>query len=248
MASITNGMAMHGGTMPIAGTFFVFSDYARPALRLAALTKAKVMFAFSHDSVGLGPDGPTHQPVEHLASLRAMPGMRVIRPADANEVAHALRIAVDSNGPTLLILSRQDLPVLEGTAEAYADVAKGAYVLREAADAAITLVGTGSEVALCLAAAEALAAEGIAVRVVSMPSWELFAAQPDGYRNEVLDDQRPILAVEAGASFGWERWADDAVSIDRFGASGPGDEVLAMLGFTPENVAKRAKALLDDWS
>ncbi|MBA2609108.1 MAG: transketolase [Actinobacteria bacterium] len=248
MASIANGVAMHGGAMPITGTFFVFSDYARPALRLAALMEAKVIHAFSHDSVGLGSDGPTHQPIEHLASLRAMPGLRLIRPADANEVAHGLRIAVDSNGPTLLILSRQDLPVLDGTADAYAEVAKGAYVLRDAADAAITLVGTGSEVSLCLAAADELAAENIAARVVSMPSWDLFAAQPEGYRNDVLDDQRPILAVEAAASFGWERWADDAVSIDRFGASGPGDEVLATLGFTPTNVAARAKALLADWS
>ncbi len=248
MASIANGVAMHGGAMPITGTFFVFSDYARPALRLAALMEAKVIHAFSHDSVGLGSDGPTHQPIEHLASLRAMPGLRLVRPADANEVAHGLRIAVDSNGPTLLILSRQDLPVLDGTADAYAEVAKGAYVLRDAADAAITLVGTGSEVSLCLAAADELAAENIAARVVSMPSWDLFAAQPEGYRNDVLDDQRPILAVEAAASFGWERWADDAVSIDRFGASGPGDEVLATLGFTPTNVAARAKALLADWS
>lgn len=248
MASIANGVAMHGGAMPVTGTFFVFSDYARPALRLAALSESKVIHSFSHDSVGLGPDGPTHQPIEHLASLRAMPGLRIIRPADANEAAHGLRIAVDSNGPTLLILSRQDLPVLEHTADAYADVAKGAYVLRDAADAAITLVGTGSEVWVCLDAADVLAADGVAARVVSMPSWDLFAAQPEGYRNDVLDDQRPILAVEAAASFGWERWADDAVSIDRFGASGPGDEVLAMLGFTPANVADRATALLADWN
>jgi len=248
MASIANGMAMHRGAIPITGTFFVFSDYARPALRLAALSDAKVIHAFSHDSVGLGPDGPTHQPIEHLASLRAMPKLRLIRPADANEVAHGLRIAIDSDGPTLLILSRQDLPVLDGTADAYADVAKGAYVLRDVADAAITLVGTGSEVWVCLDAADVLASEGIAARVVSMPSWDLFAAQSDDYRNQVLDDQRPILAVEAGSSFGWERWADDSVSIDRFGASGPGEEVLAMLGFTPSNVAERAKALIEEWN
>ena len=247
MSSLANGAALHGGVTPIVGTFFVFSDYARPAIRLAAMSEAKVMFAFSHDSVGLGPDGPTHQPIEHLASLRAMPGLRVIRPADANETAHALRVAVDSNGPTLLILSRQDLPVLDSTADRYADVARGAYVLRDVADAAITLVGTGSEVWVCLDAADLLAADGIAARVVSMPCWELFAAEPDDYRNDVLDDQSPILAVEAGASFGWERWSDDSVSIDRFGASGPGDEVLAILGFTPSNVAARAKALVDEW-
>ncbi len=155
MASLANGAALHGGVIPVCGTFFVFSDYARPALRLAALSRAKVIHSFSHDSVGLGNDGPTHQPIEHLASLRAMPGMRLIRPADANETAHALRIAVDSEGPTLLILSRQDLPVLEGTADRYGDVARGAYVLRDTADAAITLVGTGGEVWVCLDAADA---------------------------------------------------------------------------------------------
>ena len=248
MVSVANGMALHGGVVPITGTFFVFSDYCRPAIRLAALSEAKVILAFSHDSVGLGPDGPTHQPIEHLASLRAMPGLRLIRPADANETSHALRVAVDSDGPTLLILSRQDLPVLEGTADRYADVARGAYVLQDVADATITLVGTGSEVWVCLDAAALLADEGIAARVVSMPSWDLFAAEPAEYREDVLDDGRPILAVEAAASFGWERWADDSVSIDRFGASGPGDEVMGMLGFTPPLVAARAKALLADWS
>ncbi|MDP1794896.1 MAG: transketolase [Acidimicrobiales bacterium] len=248
MGSLANGAALHGGITPIVGTFFVFSDYMRPAIRLAALSEAKVIYAFSHDSVGLGPDGPTHQPIEHLASLRAIPGLRVIRPADGNETAHALRVAIDSNGPTVLVLSRQDLPILEGTAEAYGDVAKGAYVLRDAADAAITLVGTGSEVWVCLDAADVLAAEGVAARVVSMPSWELFAAQSDDYRNSILDDQRPILAVEAGASFGWERWADDAVAIDSFGKSGPGDEVLASFGFTPESVAGRAKLLIAEWA
>jgi transketolase len=247
MASISNGVALHGGAVPIVGTFFVFSDYARPALRLAALSHAKAIFAFSHDSVGLGPDGPTHQPIEHLASLRAIPGLRLIRPADANETAHAVRIAIDSEGPTLLILSRQDLPVLEGTADRYGDVARGAYVLRDASDAAITLIGTGSEVWVCLDAADVLAADGVAARVVSMPSWDLFSRESEDYRNEVLDDSRPTLAVEAGASFGWERWADDAVSIDRFGASGPGDQVLAMLGYTPANVALRARALIDEW-
>ncbi|HUR77739.1 MAG TPA: transketolase [Acidimicrobiales bacterium] len=248
MASLANGAALHGGVMPVCGTFFVFSDYARPALRLAALSEAKVIHAFSHDSVGLGPDGPTHQPVEHLASLRAVPGLRVIRPADANETAHAVRIAVESNGPTLLILSRQDLVVLEGTADRFADVARGAYVLRQAADAAITLIGTGSEVWVCVDAAELLAADGIGARVVSMPSWELFAMQNDEYRNAVLDDSTPTLAVEAAASFGWERWADDSVSIDHFGASGPGDEVLAKFGYTPTNVAHRARLLIEEWS
>jgi transketolase len=172
----------------------------------------------------------------------------VIRPADANETAHGLRIAMDSNGPTALVLSRQDLVVLDGTADAYADVAKGAYVLKEAADAAVTLVGTGSEVKVCLDAAEVLAGEGISARVVSMPCWELFALQSEDYRASVLDDERPILAVEAAASFGWERWADDAVAIDHFGASGPGDEVLAAFGFTGDSVAGRAKLLIAEWA
>jgi transketolase len=248
MVAAANGMAMHGGAFPAVGTFFIFSDYCRPAIRLAAMSEAKVLLAFTHDSVGLGPDGPTHQPIEQLASLRAMPQLRVIRPADANETAHALRIAVDSNGPTLLALSRQDLVVLDGTADRYADVARGAYVLRDVADAAITLVGTGSEVAVCLDAADVLAAEGVGARVVSMPSWDLFARESDDYRNSVLDDARPILAVEAGSSFGWERWADDSVSIDRFGKSGPGDEVLAFFGFTAANVASRARSLIEEWA
>jgi transketolase len=248
MGAAANGAALHGGVTPIVGTFFVFSDYMRPSVRLAALSEAKVIYAWSHDSVGLGPDGPTHQPIEHLASLRAIPGLRVIRPADANETAHGLRIAMDSNGPTALVLSRQDLVVLDGTADAYADVAKGAYVLKEAADAAVTLVGTGSEVKVCLDAAEVLAGEGISARVVSMPCWELFALQSEDYRASVLDDERPILAVEAAASFGWERWADDAVAIDHFGASGPGDEVLAAFGFTGDSVAGRAKLLIAEWA
>ena len=247
MVSAANGMAIHGGVVPAVGTFFIFSDYCRPAIRLASMSQAKVLLAFTHDSVGLGPDGPTHQPIEQLASLRAVPGLRLIRPADANETAHAVRIAIDSNGPTLLVLSRQDLLVLDGTADRYADVARGAYVLRDVADAAVTLVGTGSEVAVCLDAAEVLAGDGVAARVVSMPSWDLFAHESDDYRNSVLDDSRPILAVEAASSFGWERWSDDSVSIDRFGASGPGDEVMAYFGYTAENVAARARALIEDW-
>ncbi|MEY2418630.1 MAG: transketolase [Actinomycetota bacterium] len=248
MVAAANGMAMHGGVVPAVATFFIFSDYCRPAIRLAAMSEAKVLLAFTHDSVGLGPDGPTHQPIEQLASLRAMPQLRLIRPADANETAHAVRIAIDSNGPTLLVLSRQDLVVLDGTADRYADFARGAYVLRDVADAAITLVGTGSEVALCLEAADVLAGDGIGARVVSMPSWDLFAAESDDYRSSVLDDGRPILAVEAASSFGWERWADDSVSIDRYGKSGPGDEVMASFGYTPSNVAQRARALIEDWA
>ncbi len=243
MAAAMNGMALHGGVIPIGGTFFIFSDDMRPSVRLAALSEAKVIYSWTHDSVGLGEDGPTHQPIEHLMSLRAMPGLRVIRPADANETAAAYRVAIDSTGPTGLVLSRQNLPVLDGT---QADgVARGAYVLRESdGPAALVLIGTGSEVAVALDAADALAAEGVSCRVVSMPSWELFAEQTDDYREQVLPSGIPKLAVEAGATLGWERWADDAVGIDRFGASAPGAVALHNLGINPDNVVAHARALL----
>ncbi|HUB68891.1 MAG TPA: transketolase [Acidimicrobiales bacterium] len=239
------GMARHGGILPFGGTFFVFSDYMRGSVRLAALSQSKVVFQWSHDSVGLGEDGPTHQPVEQLAAMRAMPNLLVVRPADANEAAQALRAAIEHDGPTALILTRQTIPVLEGTAEKAHLLQKGAYVL-EGDDPApdIVLVGTGSEVAVCVGAREILSAEGVQARVVSLPSWELFEAQGEQYQREVLGDGVPVLAVEAAASFGWSRWADDSVSIDRFGASGPGAEVLAYFGFTPGNVADRARALL----
>ncbi|HET8619781.1 MAG TPA: transketolase [Acidimicrobiales bacterium] len=245
MAGVLNGMAAHGGVIPVGGTFFVFSDYARPAVRLAAMSDYKAIFAFTHDSVGLGEDGPTHQPVEHLASLRAMPRLRLIRPADANETAQAWRIALSSEGPTALVLTRQNLPVLEGTAGA--PVEQGAYVLADpGGDLDVVLVGTGSEVSVCVGAAARLAEDGLAARVVSMPSWDLFAVQGDDYQNLVLPPDVPTLAVEAGASFGWDQWADDSVSIDRYGASAPGAVALANLGYTPDNVAERARTLVND--
>ena len=245
MAGTMNGLALHGGVLPVGGTFFVFSDYLRPAARLAALSQAHVVFSWTHDSVGLGEDGPTHQPVEQLAAMRAMPGLRVIRPADANECAQAWRVAVNSAGPTGLVLSRQKVPVLEGTA-GHDGVSRGAYVLAEATGGppSLVLVGTGSEVQLCLQAAPRLEAEGTPTRVVSMPSWELFAAQEQSYRDAVLPPGVPSLAVEAAATLGWERWVDEALGLDRFGASAPGDVALARLGFTVENVAERARALL----
>jgi transketolase len=230
--------------LPVGGTFFVFSDYMRPALRLAAMSEFKVLFSFTHDSVGLGQDGPTHQPIEHLMSLRAMPQLRLIRPADANETVAAWRIALESDGPTALVLTRQDVPVLEGTAAGA--VERGAYVLHDPGKPRIVLLGTGSEVAVCLGAAELLAADGLAARVVSMPSWDLFADQGADYQDDVLPPELPTLAVEAGASLGWERWADDSVSLDRFGASAPGAVALAKLGYTPENVADRARQLVDE--
>ena len=250
MAGAMNGMALHGGTLPVGGTFFVFSDYMRPSVRLAALSEAHVVYFWTHDSVGLGEDGPTHQPVEHLAALRAMPGLRVVRPADANECAHAWRLAVDSPGPTALVLSRQSLPVLDGTAGAYDGVARGAYVLARAEGDRpdVTLVATGSEVHICV---EAMALLGngdggvpLRAQVVSFPCWELFALQPGTYQASVLPDDVPTLAVEAAASFGWDRYADDAVALDHFGASAPGAAALEHFGFTPANVAARARQLV----
>jgi len=245
MGGIMNGLSLHGGAIPIGGTFFCFSDYMRPSVRIAALSDAKVIYFFTHDSVGLGEDGPTHQPVEHLASLRAMPGLRVIRPADANESAQAVRVALERGGPSALVLSRQDVPVLPGTAELAHQLERGAYILEEGGeDPDVVLVGTGSEVSLCLEAAHLLAADDIIARVVSMPSWELFDEQDDDYQDLVLGPGSPVLSVEAGVSFGWSRFADESVAIDRYGASGPGPEVLAAFGFTAQNVADRARVLL----
>jgi transketolase len=244
MGGVINGMSAHGGVIPVGGTFFIFSDYMRPAVRLAAMSEWKEIFSFTHDSVGLGQDGPTHQPIEHLSSLRAMPQLRLIRPADANETAAAWRIALESDGPTALVLTRQDLPVLSGTATGAVD--RGAYVLVDPGEPDLVLIGTGSEVSVCVEAAELLDASGLTARVVSMPSWDLFAAQSEKYQNSVLPPEVPTLAVEAGASHGWDRWADDSVSIDRFGASAPGDIALANLGYTPENVADRARQLVND--
>jgi transketolase len=217
-------------------------------VRLAALSGAHVIYSWTHDSVGLGEDGPTHQPIEQIAAMRAMPGLRVIRPADANETAHAWRIAVDSDGPTALLLTRQNVPVLDGTADAGEGVARGGYVLVEEQGGTpdIVLVGTGSEVQLCVGAAAVLAAgpDGRRARVVSLPSWELFAEQDDAYRMSILPPGVPTLAVEAATSFGWDRYADDSISIDHFGASAPGGEVLAHFGYTTDNVVARARALL----
>ncbi len=247
MGAIMNGLSLHGGALPVGGTFFTFSDYMRGAVRIAALSDTKVIYFWTHDSVGLGQDGPTHQPIEQLAAMRAMPNLLVIRPADANESAHALRAAIDHDGPTALILSRQEVPVLTGTAEHGRELERGAYVLVEGdPDPDVVLIGTGSEVWVCVAAAEALASDGITARVVSMPCWSLFEEQDDDYQDRVLGPGAPVLSVEAAASFGWAAWADDSVAIDHFGLSGPGGEVLAELGFTPDNVAARAKALIDD--
>jgi len=244
MGATVNGMAGHGGIVrPYGSTFLQFADYMRGAVRLSALMGVQVAWVYTHDSVGLGEDGPTHQPVEHLAALRAIPGLVVLRPGDANETAYAWRVILeDLDGPAALILSRQDLPVL---AEADPDgVARGAYVLRDAEDPAVVLVGTGSELSVAIAAADLLAEEGVAARVVSMPSWELFERQDEEARAEVLPPGLPSVAVEAGVSQGWERWVDRVVSVERFGASAPGAVVLEKLGITPEATAGAARELL----
>jgi transketolase len=240
MGAALVGMGKHGGVLPVGGTFFVFLDYMRPPVRLAALSRAKAVFVFSHDSVGVGEDGPTHQPVEHLAMLRATPGLQVIRPADANETVSAWRAAVEHDGPTALVLSRQGIPVCtDGSA-----VERGAGVVREAADPALVIVATGSEVALALTAAEQLAGQGLAARVVSLPSWDRFGAQDEEFRRSVLPPDVPVLSVEAATTFGWERYADDSIGIDRFGASAPDKDVFRHYGFTVENVVERARKLL----
>lgn len=244
MAAVMNGLALHGGVLPVGGTFLVFADYCRPSVRLAALSRARVIYSFTHDSVGVGEDGPTHQPVEQVASLRAIPGLRVIRPADANETAEAWRLAIEHDGPTALILSRQDVPVLAGTAGV--SLAQGAHVIRPVADPAIVLVASGSEVHVALAAAELLAGDGVPAQVTSLPCWDLLAEQAEGVQDALLPPEVPTLSVEAGSSFGWERWADDSVAIDRFGASAPGERVMAELGFTPEHVAARARQLISE--
>jgi len=239
MASAMVGMAHHGGVLPAGGTFFVFLDYMRPAVRLAALSKAKVLFVFTHDSVGVGEDGPTHQPVEHLATLRCIPHLQVIRPADANETSQAWKVIVEHDGPTALVLSRQAIPVVtDGSA-----VEVGAAVVRANESPRVVLVGTGSELHVCVAAAGLLAEAGIGASVVSMPSWDRFEAQSDDYRASVFPVGIPVLSVEAATTFGWERYADDSIGIDRFGASAPGGLVLEKLGINVDNVVARATAL-----
>ena len=247
MAAAMTGMALHGGILPIGGTFFVFSDYMRGAIRVAAISDAKGIYVFTHDSIGVGEDGPTHQPIEQIASLRAMPGLSVVRPADANECAVAWRAALEADGPVALILSRQNLPVLAETATlAPEGLPDGGYVLAELGDGdlALTIVSTGSEVSIALEAAGVLSAEGITTRVVSMPCMEWFVAQSPSDQESILPSGVPTLSVEAGTTFGWGGLADRSLGIDRFGASAPGPEVFAYLGVTVEGVVTEARALL----
>ncbi len=252
MGAIINGIALHGGVIPYGATFLVFSDYMRGAVRLAALTGLRAICVFTHDSVGLGEDGPTHQPVEHLASLRAMPNLYVLRPADANETVAAWRIALErSTGPTAIALTRQNVPVLPPQ-DVYRDgnVFRGAYILKEGGGGtpAVILLASGSEVHVALEAAKLLEGEGISARVVSFLCWERFEEQPGEYRRLVLPPSvRARVSVEAAATFGWERYVGEtgaSVGIDRFGASAPGGRVFRELGISPENVAARARAVL----
>lgn len=253
MGSILNGIALHGGIIPYGGTFLVFSDYMRPAIRLAALMGLRVIYVFTHDSIGLGEDGPTHQPVEQLASLRAIPNLTVIRPCDANETAEAWRVAMKSgNGPVALALTRQGVPVLDRTIFASAKgLSNGAYVLRDAQNGKpdLILIGTGSEVHVALDAATRLEEKGFGVRVLSMPSWELFERQPEGYRLEVMPPEiRVRIAIEAGVSQGWERYlgaTGEVIGLDHFGASAPSKVLYEKFGITSDRVVERALALVD---
>jgi transketolase len=247
MGGAVNGLALHGGIVrPYGATFLQFADYMRGAIRLSALMRLHVAWVYTHDSVALGEDGPTHQPVEHLAALRAIPGLTVIRPSDAAETAEAWRFMVEQlDGPGVLVLSRQSLPVLDRSVYGPANgIDRGAYVLAEDDAAAATIVGTGSEVSLALEARDLLAGEGVNVRVVAMPSWELFAAQDDAYRASVLPPDQPKVSVEAGIAMGWAQFVDASVSIERFGASAPGEIVMRELGMTPEHVAETVRSLL----
>ncbi|WP_199099094.1 transketolase [Dyella sp. ASV21] len=252
MGAIVNGLAAHGGFIPFGSTFLIFSDYMRPPIRLAALMGLHIVHVFTHDSIALGEDGPTHQPVEQLANLRAIPNLVVIRPADANETAVAWRVAVEAHGPVALVLTRQNLPTLDRQRYASADgVRQGAYILSDApsGEPALILIASGSEVSLMLEAAQRLQEQGVAVRCVSMPSWELFEALPQAERDRVLlPSVRARLAIELGVSQGWERYVGvrgDMLGVERFGASAPAEVLLREYGFTVDNVCARAMALLD---
>jgi transketolase len=251
MGAMLNGLALHGGFIPYGGTFLTFSDYMRPSIRLAALMDTHVIYVFTHDSVWLGEDGPTHQPVEHVAALRAIPNLTVIRPSDANETVEAWQVALEHKGPVALILTRQGVDILDRSTYApTSELQKGGYVLAdtEGTPDAI-LIATGSEVAIALSARDILAEKGVAARVVAMPSWELFEKQPQAYRERVLPPNVTArLAVEAGVSMGWDRYVGpkgDVVALDRFGASAPYKVLMEKFGYTGPAVAERILKLLE---
>jgi transketolase len=250
MSAILVGQAHHGGLRPAGSTFFVFNDYARPAVRLASLSHAGVLFVYTHDSIGVGEDGPTHEPIEHLMALRAMPNIHVVRPSDGNETLDLVEQFLSAKVPptTALILSRQDMPVFneaDGAASAKG-ARRGGYVIREPEGAVFTLVGTGSEVALCLSAADLLAAKGVVTRVVAMPCWRCFDAQPLEYRSLVLRRSIPSVAIEAGATLGWANYVDDAIGINTFGLSAPGKEVFAYFELVPDTLVAHVESVLSE--
>lgn len=250
MGAAVNGMAAHGGVLPFSATFMVFSDYMKPSIRLGALSKLKTFYVFTHDSIGVGEDGPTHEPIEQLAGLRAIPGLNVVRPADPTETAEAWMVALEHDGPTLFALTRQNVPHLDRSNAKDPGVKRGAYILSEAEGGKpdVILIGSGSEAALCVKAQERLKGYGVKARVVSMPSWNLFDAQDEGYRESVLPKSvRKRVTIEAGARMGWHRWATDegtVIGIDHYGASAPGDEIMKNFGFTVEHVTSAALRLL----
>ena len=245
MGAISNGISLHGGLFPVTGTFLVFSDYMRGAVRLAALSNAKGVFIWSHDSVAVGEDGPTHQPIEHIASLRAIPNLDVFRPADANETSAAWEIAVTHEGPTAMLLTRQNTPVLTSEKNTHS-IAKGAYIICEASkDPALTIIATGSEVSIACQAAEQIEdSMNSGVRVVSMPCMEVFERQSNDYKNSVIDPALPSISIEAGSTFGWSKWADFSIGIDSFGVSAPGDVALDEFGITVESVINAARSII----
>ena len=253
MAAALNGMALHGGVIPYGGTFLIFSDYCRPSIRLAAMSHIPAIFVFTHDSIGLGEDGPTHQPIEHLAALRAIPGLTVIRPGDANETAQAWKVALEKrDGPVALLLSRQAMPIFNRTEMGdAAGVSRGAYVLLGAGKVYpdVILIGSGSEVQFAVEAHARLAEQGIAARVVSMPSWELFKQQPEEYRDSILPPAVKVrIAIEAGVAMGWEEWIGPQgaiIGLDRFGASAPYKIIYHHLGFATDNVVLKALGAID---
>lgn len=250
MCAMVNGMAVHGGLIPFGSTFFCFTDYAKPAIRLAAMMGCHSIFVFTHDSIGLGEDGPTHQPIEHLTMLRAVPFLTDFRPADANETAAVWKLAIERKSPCFMALTRQNLPVLDPDKYPISEgVRHGAYILENGGDAPdLLIVATGSEVSVALAGARELQKEGIAARVISMPSFRLFEEQPEEYRSRIFPDSLPKLAVEAGAPLCWWKYVGkdgDVIGLERFGVSAPGEIAMEKLGFTPQNVAARAKKLLE---
>jgi transketolase len=250
MCAAVNGMAVHGGVIPYGSTFFTFSDYCKPALRLAAIMKSHSIFVFTHDSIALGEDGPTHQPIEHLMALRAVPNMTDFRPADANETSAAWRLALERKSPSFFALSRQDLPILDPQKlSIYEGVSHGAYVVEPGGESpALQIVATGAEVWLALKAAEKLKTDGIATRVISMPSWKIFEEQTEEYKDSIFPDHLPKLSIEAGATLGWWKYVGRhgaVIGLDRFGASAPGPIAMEKLGFSVDNVVSKAKHIVE---